>query len=198
MKKLNRSIQNLGLLFFVLTSAVSCSSQDKVKLSLGDIFKKCEVNTSIECKQVFFENFPKSFLQFQELYGYDDAKGKAPYYDSAEKHLNFFFKTSEVVKNDDFINKLIDISRDGKWDADFVNSFQEKLRSYFFIKYDLFIKLLKKRNETEVKGFWYFFSDEPHFNSEISTKVLKLLEKEIEMKKNYLYIIKKVKEDNVH
>lgn len=198
MKQLNKSIQNFGIFFLILTSTLSCNSQNKNKLGLGDILKKCEKITSTKCKQAFFDDFPNSFSQFQELYGYDDVKGEALYYSNSEEHLIFFFKTSDVVKKETFIKKLIGISKEGKWDADSVNSFQSKLRKYFFANTSLFIKLLKNKNEKEIKGFWYFFTDEPHFNSEISNKVLKSLETEAKMRSAYLSIVKKVKKDNVH
>ena len=99
MKALNKAIRNFSVLFLILTSTLSCNSQDRNKTSLGNILKKCEKNTSAECKQAFFDNFPNSFSRFQELYGYDDVKGEAPYYNVAESHLVFFFKTSERARN---------------------------------------------------------------------------------------------------
>lgn len=198
MKRSNKTRQNLGLLFLIISSTLSSYSQVGSKSSLGNILKNCKKNTSTECKQAFFDNFPNSFSRFQELYGYDEIKGEAPYYNVAEEHLVFLFKTPDIVKSDVFINKLIDISRNGKWDADSVNYFQEKLRNYFFDNYSLFMNQLKRREEKEIKGFWYFFSDGPHFNSEISSKVLKSLKKEVEMRKTYLNIVKKVKKDNLH
>jgi len=190
-------MKNFWMLVLTLAVTLSCNSQNK-KVNLGSILKECKKNPSTECKKTFFDSFPKTYQDFQKVYGYDDVKGEAPYYSNSEEHLVFFFETSKVLKNEIFIDKLINISKDGKWDADSVNSFQDKLRTYFFANSSLFIKLLKNKSEKEIKGFWYFFSDEPHFNLEVSKKVLKILDKETSMKDLYMGTVKKTKKDNIH
>lgn len=190
-------MQNFGILVFILTITLSCNSQNK-KMNLGSILKECKNHPSTECKKTFFYSFPKTYQEFQKVYGYDDVKGEAPFYSNSEEHLVFFFETSLALKKEVFIDRLISISKDGKWDADSVNSFQDKMRKYFFANSDLFLKLLKNKNENEIKGFWYFFSDEPHFNNEVLKRILKILEKETQMKNVYVDVVEKVKKDNIH
>jgi|GEM_PF-3412978 len=197
MKKINRVIQNFGILAFILTITLSCKSQNN-KMDLGNILKECRKHSSAECKKTFFDNFPKTYQEFQKVYGYDDVKGEAPFYSNSEEHLVFFFEISQVLKKEAFIDKLISISKDGKWDADSVNSFQDKMRQYFFANSALFLKQLESKNKNEIKGFWYFFSDEPHFDTEVSKRILKILEKETQMKNIYVDVITKVKKDNIH
>lgn len=197
MRKLNKIVQNIVLIIAMLNLTLSCNSQTQ-NTNLENILKECKKYPSKKCEKLFFDNFPKSFQEFQKVYGFDDVKGEAQYYSNSEEHLLFFFKSFEGIKKEDFINRLINISRGGKWDADSVNSFQDKFRTYFFANSLLFINLLKGRNENEIKDFWYFFSDGPEFNNEVSEKVLKVLEKEPQMKNLYQNVIIKVKEDNIH
>jgi hypothetical protein len=71
---------------------------------------------------------------------------------------------------------LVGISKGGKWDADNINSFQEKLRNYFFLNDKAFFIILNKKDNTIIKDFWYFFSDEPVFNKDNYSKIISLLE----------------------
>ncbi|UUC45193.1 hypothetical protein [Flavobacterium cerinum] len=165
---------------------------------MATILESCKKHSSVECKMSFFNSFPTTFQEFLKEYGYDNIKGEAPNYSNSENHLVFFFETASALKKEAFIDKLIHISKDGKWDADSVNSFQEKVRDYFLANSELFLKRLNSKNEKEIKGFWYFFSDEPHFDDGISKKILKTLKNDTKMKSVYIDIVNKVKKENIH
>lgn len=184
-------------LIILISSSISSNSQNK-KIELGQILNECKKKPSIGCQTTFFENFPKNFVDFQKNYGYDDIKGEAKYYSNTEEHLSFFFNCSNSIKNDVFIEKLIGICKTGQWDADSIDFFQSNTRDYFFRNSSLFISLLRDKQKTDIYGFWYFFSDGPHFNENISTEVLKLLKNEKILKDIYLDVVKKVKMDNIH
>lgn len=197
MKILKNKTHNYFLLvLFILFSTSSCSQNKKVEL--GEILNKYKKEPSIDCQIIFFENFPKNFSDFQQKYGYDDIKGETQYYSNSEEHLSFFFNCSNSIRNNVFIEKLIGICKEGKWDADAVNSFQSKTRDYFFKNGNLFLSILRCKQKKDIYGFWYFFSDGPHFNERVSKDVLKLLKNETELKKIYLDVVKKVKIDNIH
>lgn len=192
----NKNHSFFALILLAFFSISSCSQNKKVEL--GQILNECKKEPSIYCQTMFFENFPKNFMEFQKNYGYDDIKGEARYYSNSEEHLSFFFNCSNSIKNDVFIEKLIGICKEGKWDADSVNSFQSKTRDYFFKNSNLFLSKLRDKNKNDIYGFWYFFSDGPQFNEKVSRDVLILLKNEKRLKNIYLEAVKKVKIDNIH
>jgi hypothetical protein len=189
----NNYIGFLFLIFFTL----GCNAQEKDTKDLSIIFKEYKKSNSLKSRKDFFYAFPNSFSSFQKIYGYDDTKGAAPYYGVAREHVSLFFKTAEVIDKKTFSQKLLIISRNGKWDADAVNYFQEGLRSYFF-NHKEFLSLLSTSDKNQVYGFWYFFSDGPHFNDDVSKRVLNILKNNPTMRTSYLNAIKQVKKDNIH
>jgi hypothetical protein len=195
MKTLNK-FKMLFLLLLVLNS--SCNSQNRNNKDISLLLNECKLSPTKESLKLFFDTFPSSYNELQNTFGYSDEKGAAPYYNNGEEYLVMFFKSSQVVDKEVFIDKLIEISKGGKWDADNVNSFQEKLRNYFFSNDKAFLIILNKKDKAVIKEFWYFFSDEPVFNKENYVKVLSLLETNEIMKQIYIEVVEKVKIDNVH
>jgi len=198
MKKLNK-FKILFLLLLVLNS--SCNSQNNNNNNnnkiIGLLLIECRLSPTKEHLRLFFDAFPSSYNELQNTLGYSDEKGEAPYYEKGEEYLVMFFKSSQAVDKDIFINKLVGISKGGKWDADNINSFQEKLRNYFFLNDKAFLIILIKKDNTIIKDFWYFFSDEPVFNKDNYSKIISLLEANKTMKQIYINIVEKVKKDNV-
>jgi hypothetical protein len=179
--------------------ALGCNAQEKQGRDLPSIYKAYKKDNSVKNKRDFFYAFPTSFVGLQQLYGYDDIKGTAAkYYNVAPEHISLFFKSAENIDNKVFTKKVLDISKNGKWEADAVNYFQDGLRKYFFNHSNTFLELLSKRDKNEISGFWYFFSDGPHFNKEVSNRVLKLLKSNPSMERTYLNAVQKVKKDNAH
>lgn len=184
----------LSLIFFSLL----CHAQNKKSNEIGVLYKECQSNQSLKNLRDFFYTFPDSFNSFQKLYGFDDKKGASPYYDFASDHVALFSKTSTCIDKAIFSKKLFDISRNGKWDADAVSYFQAGLRLFFLNNSKQILELLEKKEKDEIIGFWYFFSDGPHFNKELNNKVTLLLSKNSSMLTYYLIAVKRVKKDNVH
>jgi len=195
MKQLNK-FKFLFLLLLVLNS--SCYSQNKNDKNIGSLLSECKLSPTKEHLKLFFDTFPSSYNELQNTFGYSDEKGEAPYYNNGEEYLTMFFKCFQSVEKDVFFDKLINISQNGKWDADNINSFQEKMRSCFFENEKAFLSVLNKRKSTDIIGFWYFFSDEPVFNKENNIKILKLLETNDIMRNIYTETVEKVKVDNAY
>ena len=188
----------LLFVFLLLVLNCSCNSQNKNGKNLGSLLNECKLNPTKEHFKSFFDTFPDSYSKFQNSFGYSDEKGEAPYYNDGEEYLVMFFKSFQAVDRKIIIEKLINICKNGKWDADNVNSFQDKMRNYFFKNDQIFLDILGKREKIDIKGFWYFFSDEPVFNKGNNIKVLRLLETDIIMRKIYIETVEQVKADNVH
>lgn len=195
MKKLNK-FKMLFLLLLVLNS--SCNSQNKSNKDISSILNECKISPTKEHFKLFFDTFPNSYSELQNTFGYSNEKGEAPHYSNGEEYLIMFFKSFQTVDKEVFFNKLINISNNGKWDADNINFFQEKMRGCFFENDKAFLSVLEKRESADIKGFWYFFCDEPVFNKENNIKILKLLDTNEVMRKIYTEIVEKIKADNVH
>jgi hypothetical protein len=189
----------VALICFLATFSLSieCNAQGN-REDLPSIYKEYRKTNSLESKKDFFYAFPNSFSSFQRMYGYDDHKGSAPLYSISREHISLFFKTADMVDDKIFSQKLLDISKNGKWDADAVNYFQESLRKYFFTHNKSILELLSKNKKDDIYRFWYFFSDGPHFNKEVYSKVIVLLSENQSMKEAYLRAVQQVKKDNIH
>ena len=107
----------------------------------------------------FFELFPNSFGSFEKTFGYKNGK-EASLYDGHEYIVKFF--SLDSILESELLNKWINISLGGHWDADAVNYFQHYLRPRVFKNIDLTYKLLKKRPKKEIESFFYFFFNEIH------------------------------------
>ena len=132
-----------------------------------------------EAEQAYFEEFPASFGVFNDLFGYryegewggDYKPGilcREPYNNMAI-HPNFidyidaFWRlSSSSIAKKTFYNRLIDIGRQGKWDADAVNIFLHELRELVLNDLAYFCKLLSQRDQVTMSGFWFFYFDGPH------------------------------------
>ena len=74
----------------------------------------------------------------------------------------FWRLSSSSISQEAFYNRLIDISRQGKWDADAVGFFQSDLTKLVLGDLAYFCKLLSQRDQVTISGFWFFYFDGPH------------------------------------
>lgn len=183
-------------LFALVIFSFACDAQVKKQDDFLKIFQKNKEHQSAQNQTAFFNAFPATFISFQKLYGYDEKKGESPFYAVSKEHVDLFFKTSKSVAETKFIQKLIGIAKDGKWDADAVNYFQSDLRSYFFNHSDAFFTVLNTKGKAEVDGFWYFFSDGVHFNQDVYARAVKLFKTGSPLKQSYLNAVARVKKED--
>lgn len=111
---------------------------------------------------LFFEMLPNNFSNFKNLYGYNDLPNgdfvKGLLYE-AEKQIEHKFKYIDLERK---INKFIDISINGYWQADNINFFQNKLHQSYKVNKKMYNTFLENKSESEIEGFWKFFFDGPH------------------------------------
>ncbi len=193
----NNNIKNIVLLFILMYSSLACNSQKKQK-TLESLYLTYKKESSVKIINEFFYAFPSSFSEFQKLYGYDDKKGESIYYKFGLEHITLFYKASESIEKKIFASKVIAISSNGKWDADAVNYFQEGLRNYFFKESKSVIDILNKKSNNEIEGFWYFYSDGPHFDELVHKKTVTLLKDNPILLSCYEKVIKQIKKDSLH
>ena len=128
---------------------------DKLKVALTNLIE----DNSLNNQNTFFELFPNSFENFKNTFGFKEGK-ESPLYDGFE-YVQAFFKLDSIQEKRQ-IDKWINISINGHWDADAVNYFQHNLRPRIFENVDLTYDLLKKRTDKEIISFFYFFFNEIH------------------------------------
>jgi hypothetical protein len=115
-------------------------------------------------KQQFFDAFPNTFQQLDELYGdHLDAHHKpAPLNDQAEQHIVDLFNKLNTINDTLYYRKIISISIGGHWDGDAVNFFQEGLRNKVLKDPAIVVDILKHISNARIQSFWYFYFDEPY------------------------------------
>lgn len=162
-------------------STDSISEAERIKLLLK--YYPHANEGEVESQKLFFKYFPDSFSELNRLYGYDDSTGAMPLYDEAANHIaKLFFKLDKSVGIDSFFDKMIGISKEGKWEADAVNYFQRGLREKVKSNLSYSINRLDKLTKEEIKGFWYFYFDGPHPTELISDELEK-----VKIIDNYIY-----------
>ncbi|MEP7147793.1 MAG: hypothetical protein ABI857_02825 [Acidobacteriota bacterium] len=109
----------------------------------------------------FYEAFPKTFKEFDELYGYEDGNGGGKLYPKYEEQIPYFFNCSEVSSTER-IRKIISIGINGKWDADAVGLFQDLALKAVKTNTVAARQMLDALPEKEASSFWYFLFDGPH------------------------------------
>lgn len=110
----------------------------------------------------FFKMFPNNFKEFKVLYGYEEKDQKTIYGDLYKNDEQLFDYEPTYINKRKYIEKLIDISVGGVWQADSVNIIQMKINNLFVENSNLFIEILSKKSKSEIESFWKFFFDGPH------------------------------------
>lgn len=148
-------------------------------------------------ERLYFEQFPNSFKELNNLFGYNDSfKGKEDLttfgvlYTDSYQYIDAFFSLKDISKVI-FINKLIDICKDGIWKADGIDYFKNKTISFIHSNKEIFFRTLSVRNESDIHGFWKFYFDEIHPLKSIPAELLFLKNDNI-----YLYNIMLIEFDN--
>jgi len=144
--------------------------------SLKFYFKKISTNqVSVKDFKKYNEYFPSNFDEFVSYFGFDDKKGiKMPLYDNANEYIELLFSNKNIEMNYRY-NKVINIAKNGKWEADAVNYFKHQIINIFNTNAANFINVLSKKDLQTQTSFWFFYFDSPHPPKKISKKLLLLL-----------------------
>ncbi len=180
------------VVYLGITMAVSCHSSELelrsnaqvAKTPIVQVSNTAEIKDSSEqtairltelydnknCKE-FFNAFPNTFQDFNQLFGYDDKTGERRLYSKYEEHLAYFFNCSEVSDREK-LNKAIRIGIDGKWEADASSMLQDETFKLIKDQPNEAKEILDSLPDKKAASFWYFLCDGPHPNDkEIVKKV---------------------------
>lgn len=182
-------------LYLPLLLSAQSMIEEKAK-KLEEYYSKSYSNTdSLKYRQLFFEEFPNSFIELKSIYDYEFDKPNI-LVEKAYEHIFLLFNNLDNIEDSIYYNKLINVAIDGKWDADAIFCFQYGLQNRVFQNPELTFDLLYSRNDKEIKSFFYFFFDSihPKWNDipkelrpmkKKSVRIYKLMEQALnEVKKN--------------
>ena len=117
---------------------------------------------------LFFKLFPDTFNSFMGLYGYGYNEesgitnyklGSNPLYEEAYDHIAFIFKCKDRISCQIFYEKMFNITKNGKWDADTPSYLQRGLKNMILQDTHHFVKFLSKKDIKDINGFWFFMID---------------------------------------
>lgn len=127
-------------------------------------------------KMQFFDAFPNTFKQLDELYGDNlDAHNKpAPLNDRAEQHILDLFNHLNCINDTLYYRKIILIANGGHWDGDAINFFQHGLRNKVLNDPGLVVYILKDMPDNRIRSFWFFYFDGVHPEEQIPKQLQKI------------------------
>jgi hypothetical protein len=109
-------------------------------------------------KQQFFDAFPNTFKELNELYGYEKDK-PAPLYENADQHIHDLFNNLTNINDTLYYKKIITIAIGAHWEADAIGEFQDGLQKRILDKPQLTLYLLRDKTEKDIASFWAFYFD---------------------------------------
>ena len=107
----------------------------------------------------FFRQFPNTYKELIEFYGYDDSTGARPLYDYYHSHINYLFEYDGKLIDEAFVIKVYGIAKNGIWDADCVGLFQLNLIELIERNPVVILQVLSKQPAKDITGFWFFVFD---------------------------------------
>lgn len=156
-----------NILFLFSFLFVACNQNGKKNHSYSDIRMDSSLSIkvgrlSVAFKEnnytVFFDQFPETFIEFIQCYGYDEEEGASPLYNESYSHIHFLFNCPNEV-NFLLVQKVVNIAIKAKWEADAVNYFQAELLNLIEKYPGLVLDELKKRSISDCAHFWHFVFD---------------------------------------
>lgn len=190
-RKVTNNLVYSGLLF-----AVSCGNSDLklksntlvVKTPTAQIRNTPDAKDSLEqkalrlmqlydsrnCKE-FFNAFPNTFDEFDQLYGFDDKEGERILYSKYPEHFPYFFSCPEVPAKEK-LNKVIRIGIDGRYnDGVPVDMFHDSVFNLIITNPNEANKVLEGLPNEKAASFWYFLFDRPNPSDKENARKVVLL-----------------------
>lgn len=147
-------------LFIILFNIGNVFSQNFSKASdksLDSLFRILLKDPESQHNQEeFFDKFPHSFQEFLITYNYH-PKLTNPMYSSSYDHIFNGFAKLNKIPVWKYYKRFIDLSINGKWDADAVNCLQRVLAIKAKENPNILFSLLSLYTKEDIYSFWYFY-----------------------------------------
>ncbi|MFK7756029.1 MAG: hypothetical protein AB8B53_03770 [Flavobacteriales bacterium] len=129
----------------------------------------------------FFNAFPASFVEMEELFGYDRHVGESPLYDFDEgRKVLEVFGNIQTISNEDYIKKYIEININGFWQADHISS-AFGLDNLIISRPRSFCNAMNKFSDDDIKSVFRFIYDGPHPEHWENIKIANAIEQSLEL-----------------
>ncbi len=116
---------------------------------------------STQNEEQFLNQFPSDFEQFVTLFGWDEQADRPnKLYDVSDAYITYFFRLIDNERYREFDDKIINIAKGGRWQADAVNYFQNKALAYIRDKRRYY--LINDLDYSDAKSVLFFLFDGPH------------------------------------
>lgn len=170
---------------FTLISNVSfCDNQgcDTIRLKkLIQTYDYLCISANSTSAYEYFNEFPNSFVQFQDVFGYKDIIENSetiygPLYRQSCDYIQRYFQIVDIIDASQFCYKTINICIGGSWQSDAVNLFQSNViniitsssagtcymrhtytRCFSVFLKDILYDMLENYTDEEILSFWYFY-----------------------------------------
>lgn len=170
---------------FTLISNVSfCDNQGCDTMHLKKLIQTydylCDSANSASAYE-YFNAFPNSFMQFQDVFGYKDIIENretkyGPLYRQSCDFIQRYFQIADIIDASQFCHKTINICVGGTWQSDAVNLFQSNVinivtssptetcylhhaytRCFSVCLRDIFYETLETYTDEDILSFWRFY-----------------------------------------
>ncbi|WP_319381729.1 hypothetical protein [Thiomicrorhabdus sp.] len=123
--------------------------------------ERLQLAYSTKDEESFLNQFPSDFEQFVNVFGWDEQANRPNnLYEESDAYINYFFALISNEKYQDYEKKVISIAKEGKWQADAANYFQDKALAY--IKDEHRYHLINEVEYLDAKSVLFFLFDGPH------------------------------------
>lgn len=147
----------LSILLFLIN--IVCYSQSKKNYEAK--IHLLQQSFSNKKEKDFLDSFPKDFISFKSIFGWDDDLDKAePLYHDSSAYIEYWFSLLQKSQYKHHEVSIVTISKNGKWEADAVNYF--KIKSIEYIKINKKFSLINTLSKKDAEQVLPFLLDSPH------------------------------------
>lgn len=148
----------LLLTFAILISCKSPSQEGNKNIINITNLEQSFINKK---EKEFLDNFPKDFQTFKNTFGWNDEKDSAQIlYKDSNSYIDYWFSLIQKPQYNKYETSIIEISKNGKWEADAVNYF--KIKSIEYIKTNKKYDLINSLSKNDAKSVLKFLLDSAH------------------------------------
>lgn len=159
--KNGKNIFNLDYYYFKFES----KKQNIKNIKLYNSFKNIFYQNNSLSQLNYFQLFPNDITSFYKIFSYDVTKYQYSDFNFNYDSLIDLFFNLNLIPKAIFIDKLIKIAQNAKYEIDANAYFQNKLIDYYFDNNLIIDSILIKKSNLTIENFYYFLYDSPIYKS---------------------------------